>query len=130
MFPKDVKEVHMNFPLRNHKFARKAAEAAAAAGEQGKYWEYHDAVLENYNKLDDKKILEIAAGLKLDMAAFEKDAKSRKVRGLINRDIEEARKAGVRGTPTVFINGMLQRDRSVAGFKRSIEAELRRLEGK
>lgn len=127
MFPRDVRAVSMNFPLRKHRYALRAAASALAAGEQGRYWEFHDALFENYNRLGEAKIKEIASGLRLDMEAFEKDARSKKVSDLITRDMDEARKAGVRGTPAVYVNGTLLKDRSPEGFRRAIESELRRL---
>jgi protein-disulfide isomerase len=50
-YPNQVKLVYKNFPLRNHKFAKPAASAALAAGEQGKFWEFHDKLFQNYNQL-------------------------------------------------------------------------------
>ena len=55
-----MKLVFKNFPLRNHKFARPAAIAALAANKQGKFWELHDQLYKNYNKLNEQKIREIA----------------------------------------------------------------------
>jgi protein-disulfide isomerase len=67
-YPHDVKIVFKNYPLRNHKFAMKAAIAALAAGSEGKFWEFHDELFKNYNKLNDQKIREIALGLGFDQA--------------------------------------------------------------
>ena len=69
-YPKSVKIVFKNFPLSSHKFAKKAAAAALAAGRQGKFWEFHDELFKNYRNLDDKKILEIAKKLELEEARF------------------------------------------------------------
>ena len=72
-YPKEVKLVYKNFPLVGHKFARKAATAALAAHEQGKFWEFHDNLFKNYRNLDDAKIQEIAEELGLDMERFTRD---------------------------------------------------------
>ena len=74
-YPNEVKMVYKNFPLRNHRFARPAAIAALAAERQGKFWEFHDLLFENYNRLSAEKIQEIARELNLDMDKFEQDQK-------------------------------------------------------
>ncbi len=88
-YPKKVKLVFKNFPLRNHKFAMKAAAASLAAGRQGKFWEFHDLLYKNYNRLSDQKIQEIARGLRLDMEKFNKSMKDPGILATINRDKSE-----------------------------------------
>ena len=122
--PDQVKLVFKNFPIRNHKFAMEAAIAALAAEKQGKFWEFHDLLFKDYNRLNEQKVKEIAQQLKLDMEKFEKDRKDPQTRAMINRDLAEGNRAGVRGTPTVFINGRLLRNRSMAGFQELIEKAL------
>jgi len=122
--PDRVKLVFKNFPIRNHKFAMEAAIAALAAEKQGKFWEFHDLLFKDYNRLNEQKVKEIAQQLKLDMEKFEKDRKDPQTRAMINRDLAEGNRAGVRGTPTVFINGRLLRNRSMAGFQELIEKAL------
>ena len=106
-YPDDVKIVFKNFPLRQHKFAMKAASAALAAGSEGKFWEFHDELYKNYNKLSDQKIREIALGLGFDQAQFEKKMNDPKITAMIRQDLQDGAQAGVRGTPTVFINGCI-----------------------
>ena len=125
-YPNQVKLVFKNFPLRNHKFAMQAAIAALAAEKQGKFWEFHDLLFKDYNHLNEQKIREIAQQLNLDMEKFEKDRKNPQIMAMINRDLSEGNQAGVRGTPTVFINGRLLRNRSMAGFQELIEKALKR----
>jgi len=125
-YPNQVKLVFKNFPLRNHKFAMQAAIAALAAEKQGKFWEFHDLLFKDYNHLNEQKIREIAQQLNLDMEKFEKDRKDPQIMAMINRDLSEGNQAGVRGTPTVFINGRLLRNRSMAGFQELIEKALKR----
>ena len=125
-YPNQVKLVFKNFPLRDHKFAMQAAIAALAAEKQGKFWEFHDLFFKDYNHLNEQKIREIAQQLNLDMEKFEKDRKDPQIMAMINRDLSEGNQAGVRGTPTVFINGRLLRNRSMAGFQELIEKALKR----
>ena len=124
--PNQVKLVFKNFPIRNHKFAMPAAIAALAAEKQGKFWEFHDLLFKDYNRLNEQKVKEIAQKLKLDMDKFDKDRKDPRIRAMINQDVSEGNRAGVRGTPTVFINGRLLRNRSPAGFQELIEKALQK----
>ena len=125
--PNDVKLVFKNFPLRKHKFAMKAAMAALAAGSEGKFWEFHDELYKNYNNLSDQKIREIALGLGFDQAAFEKKMNDPQIASQIRQDIRDGAQAGVRGTPTIFINGRRLKNRSPQSFQAAIDKELQRL---
>ena len=109
-----------------HSYARKAAAAVLAADSMGRFWEYQDALYKNMNQLNDEKVREIAAGLGLDPAAFEKEMNSKRVRDLINRDMEDAEKAGVMGTPFIFINGRHLMDYSFEGFQDIIDTLLKK----
>lgn len=111
-----------------HKAAAPAAAAAIAAEKQGKFWEFHDKLFQNSRSLSDAKFQEIAAELELDIEKFNADMKDPKTQSLISRDIQNGREAGVRGTPTIFVNGKLLKNRSVAGFQEKIDAELKKLE--
>jgi len=124
-YPNDVKLVFKNFPLeRIHKSARDAAIAAQAANQQGKFWEFHTQLFQNYNKLSEEKINEIAQSLKLDMEQFKQDRENPALSAIIQRDLKDGVEAGVRGTPTIFINGRLLQERSLPGFKKAIDEEL------
>ncbi len=125
-YPEEVKIVFKNFPLKNHKFAKKAATAALAAGSQGKFWEFHDLLFKNYNRLNDKKIRDIALELGLDMVKFDKKTKDPLIQERISRDLRDGNRADVRGTPTVFINGKRLRDRTLPGFQKVIDRELQK----
>ena len=126
-YPKQVKLVFKNYPLKSHKYARKAAAAALAAHAQGRVWGFHDALFASYNKLNDASVEEIRVRLELDKSTFDVQREAPQVMDQIKRDIQWAREAGVRGTPSVFINGRSQRSRSLASFSAAVEAELRRL---
>ena len=125
--PNNVKIVFKNFPLNDHKFAMPAAIAALAAGEQGKFWEFHDLLFENYNKLNDQKIQEIAVAVGLNLEAYEEKKKDPAIKQRVNQDFLDGRQAGVRGTPTIFINGIRLRDRSLKGFQAAIDKQLLKL---
>ena len=126
-YPNDVKIAFKNFPLRNHKFAMPAALAALAASEQGKFWEFHDLLFENYNKLNDQKINEIAQTVGLNLEEYEKKKKDPAIQRRINQDLLDGKRAGVRGTPTIFINGRRLKDRSLRGFQVAITRELQKM---
>ena len=129
-YPNDVKVVFKNFPLRNHKFAQPAAIGALAANEQGKFWEFHDELFANYNRLNDQKIEEIAQNVGLDMDRYNQDSKNPSLIAAVNRDMQEGIAAGVRGTPTLFVNGRLLKRRNIEGFQAIINKELAKLRNK
>ena len=113
-------------PLKFHKSADPAARAALAAHEQGKFWEFHDKLFAA-KKLNTGVIQAIASELQLDIPRFKKDMNSSKIRGKLKKDLLDAKKAGVTGTPTVFINGRTPKQRSLQGFQTLIDDELKKL---
>jgi protein-disulfide isomerase len=122
-YPKDVKLVFKNFPLQNHAYAMKAATAALAAQSEGKFWELHDLLFKNYNQLNDKKVKEIVKELDLNEKEFEKKMADPQIIQKVRQDSMDGIAAGVNGTPTLFINGKLLRNRSLEGFKEIIKAK-------
>ena len=124
--PKNVKVVFKNNPLNFHKMARPAAYAALAAQEQGKFWEFHD-LLFTTKKLSLESIDKIATDLKLDMDKFKADMKSPEILAKVEKDLKDGKKAGVTGTPTVFINGRRPQQRSPQGYQAIINEELQKL---
>lgn len=98
-----------------------------AAARQGKFWEFHDLLFKDYNKLNDQKVTEIRTSLNLDADQFQRDMSDSAIKDQINADIRNGTSAGVRGTPTVFINGKILRDRSLKGFQREIDEALSQL---
>lgn len=123
--PKTVKLAFKNMPLKFHKFAEPAARAALAAGEQGKFWEFHDRLFA-LPKPNPEAIKKIATDLNLDMAKFEKDMASPEIQARIQKDFVDAQNAGVSGTPTVFINGRAPKQRNLEGFQQIIDEELKK----
>ena len=121
--PNTVKLVFKNFPIQRHRFSTQAALAALAAHDQGKFWAYHDRLFENFDKLDEGKFLEIARQLGLDERKFKKKMKDPQVLAKVQRDSADGKRAGVRGTPTIFINGRLLKNRTFGGFQAAIDKE-------
>lgn len=113
-------------PLDFHKFADPAARAALAADNQGKFWEYHDKIMAT-NRLKKSSFKNAAKDLDLDIDTFMKDMESPAVRGRVQKDISDAKKAGVTGTPTVFINGRKLKKRNQQSFQTMIDAELQKV---
>ena len=118
--------MHKNFPIGSHKFAFKAAIAALAADRQGKFWQFHDELYKDYNRLNDSKINEIAKQLQLNETEFKEHQKNPAIAAKIRQDYEEGIRLGIRGVPTVFINGKKMRDRSIQSLEAAIEAELKK----
>ena len=125
--PKTVKIVFKNFPIRSHRFAVSAALAALAAGRQGKFWEFHDELFKNHNQLDEEKFQQIADGLKLDKDQFEKDRQDPLLLEIVKHDFNQGIEAGVNSVPTVFVNGRRLKQRSLDGFQKLIDKELKNI---
>lgn len=121
---KSVKMVAKNFPLKFHAYAKKAATGALAASYQGKFSDFHEKLFANIATLNDGKVQEIAKQLNLDMESFNKKLQDPIVQIIINRDIADGERIGINGTPTVYVNGKLLKDRSLDGFQEMIDLEL------
>jgi protein-disulfide isomerase len=100
-----VRLVYMDFPLGIHAHAMDAANAARCAGEQDKFWQYHDAIFADQSKLAPADLKASAAKLGLDAKKFGACLDKTKYQSQIQQDMAEATKLGVTGTPTFFING-------------------------
>ncbi len=116
-------------PLSFHPRAKPAAVAAMAAGEQGKYWEYHNKLFANQKALDDASLEKYAQELGLDMAKWKQDLTNPKFSDVIARDQALAGKLGASGTPAFFINGrFLSGAQPIDNFKALIDEELGKAE--
>ena len=124
-YPNDVKFVFKNYPLPFHKQAMPAAKAAVAAGKQGKFWEMHDVIFENYRSLNEELYVSTAEKLGLDVEQFKTDMNSPETAQFIQNEMKEAQKVGVRGTPTFFINGKKPQGRSFELYKSIIDQQLK-----
>ena len=103
-FPDTVRFVFKDFPLRSHPTALPAALAARCAGAQGRYWEYHDLLFVGQPDLARDHLLGYARRLGLDASAFTECLDSGRYRDAVLAEQREGREAGVRATPTFFIN--------------------------
>ena len=121
-----VKLAYLDFPLREiHPQAQTAAEAARCAGEQGKFWEYHDALYAEQSKLDGPGLLAHARLLHLDEKSFQSCLDSGKFKSKIDADLAQGSKVGVAGTPGFFVNGVfLSGARPEADFEKIINSQL------
>jgi protein-disulfide isomerase len=112
-------------PLSFHPRAKPAALAALAAGEQGKYWEYHSKLFANAKALQDADLEKYARELGLDLNRWKADMANPKLASVIDRDQALASKVGVSGTPAFFINGrFLSGAQPIGNFKTLIDEEL------
>ena len=98
--------VYKHLPLvQIHKEAMPAAKAAWAAGQQGKFWEFHDALFSGQQKLGESFYVETAKALNLDAKKFDEDRKSQKAEEAIKKDVAMAESLGITGTPFLIMNG-------------------------
>ncbi|MBW2451368.1 MAG: thioredoxin domain-containing protein [Deltaproteobacteria bacterium] len=126
-YPEQVRIVFKHFPLRMHKFAKAAAIASIAAREQGKFWEMHDQLFANYNNLDEQLIKSLAEKIGLNMERFEEDIKNPTFDEEVNADLELGQQVGVRGTPSLFLNGKPIKERNSGSLRLQIDRELAKL---
>jgi protein-disulfide isomerase len=107
-FPEEVRIVFRHFPMEAvHPHALAAAEAAEVAGAQGKFWEMHDLLFVNQLHLKANNLRSYAEQLNLDMARYTAEMDDEIYRQRVREHIESGRQSGVRGTPGVFLNGVI-----------------------
>ncbi len=122
---KNVKLIFMNYPIPNHLHAATAAAAALAAGKQGKFWEYHDKLFKNQNRLSQTDLVLYAQELKLDTRRFQGDIEAMRSRVKRERDIGE--KLELTGTPALFINcRKIEMTPTLENLSSYVEAEMSR----
>ena len=131
VYPKQVKLIFKQFPLEIHSDAYRAATAALAAQKQNKFWEMHYALFAHHEDLSMAGILKAAQEIKLDIPRMQKDMESKEIHDTIEKDLVEGGKAGVEGTPTIFINGQRYNGRiELTSLRGLIGAELKKTPGK
>ena len=105
-YPDSVRFVFRNFPIAQlHPHAEQAAEAAEAAGVQGKFWPMYELLLQPASRLDLDSLLDYAAGLGLDLGRFRDEVTGQAYAGKIERDIQEGIRDGVNATPKFYVDG-------------------------
>ena len=120
-----VRFVYRDFPLPMHPNAPKASEAAQCAKEQGKFWEYHDALYADQSKLSLTDLQATAERLGLKTEAFKTCLESGKYAAEVSKDVADGQKAGVSSTPFFFINGIpVIGAREYSAFAEIIDREL------
>jgi protein-disulfide isomerase len=120
-----VRLVARDFPLNIHAEAFKAAEAAEAAREQGKYWEYVQVLMQNQSALSVEKLKGYATQLGLDRTRFDAALDSRKFADMVQSDVDDGIKLGLKGTPSLFINGRRVTAKTYEELKESVDAALK-----
>src|SRR5712692_941540 len=120
-----IRFVYRHYPLPNHPRARPAAEAAACANEQGKFWPYHDRLFASPSKLADADLKQHAAELGLNAPQFNSCVDTHRFKAQVEADMKAGEEAGVNGTPAFFINGrMISGAQPFDVFKKLIDDEL------
>jgi protein-disulfide isomerase len=103
--------VFRNFPITtSHPHAEQAAEAAEAAGSQGKFWEMHDLLYENQKRLGDQDLRAYAEKLGLDVEKFDKELAEHVHAPRVREDFMSGVRSGVNGTPSFYIDGVRHDD--------------------
>jgi protein-disulfide isomerase len=105
-FGPNLRFVFRHFPLRSsHPHALGAAKAAEAAAAQGRFWQMHDRLFEHQTRLDPESLLEHARMIGLDLEQFQRDLGEHAAEARIREDLSSGSHSGVKGTPSLFING-------------------------
>ena len=120
-FGKRLLFVFRNFPLTEmHPYAEPSAETAEFAGAHHKFWEMHDLLYENQDRLDDALLFQLAEQLHLDPEKLRQALAAKEFEPRVRADFRGGVRSGVNGTPTFFING--QRHDSAYDFASLVEA--------
>jgi protein-disulfide isomerase len=126
-YPGKIKLVFKQFPLDMHSQAALAAAAAVAAHRQGRFWPMHDALFARRGALSRPVFLALARAAGLDMQRFAADLDSAETKTAVARDVEDGDRAGVEGTPSVFINGRKYNgDLDLPAIRKVIDEELKK----
>jgi protein-disulfide isomerase len=120
-----IRLVVRDYPLSQHADSHKAAEAAEAAREQGKYWEYVMHLYQNQSALQVDKLKEYASRVGLDRTKFDAALDSGRFADSVRRDLLDGERAGVNGTPCVFVNGVRVERATYEQLKAAIDTALK-----
>ncbi|MEM7154246.1 MAG: thioredoxin domain-containing protein [Myxococcota bacterium] len=120
----EVRLVFRHNPLPMHDQAEMAARAAVAAGRQDKFWEMHDKLFDNNSRLSESQVRLLADEIGLDLVRFDRDFSDAETAAVVQRDLRDAKKFGVVGTPAFFVNGRhLAGAQPIQGFETVVDEE-------
>jgi len=125
-YPTQIRFAFKHYPLPMHKEGPLAHEAAAAAADQGKFWEMHDLLFQTQSQLTRDDLIAKAQQLNLDVPRFTKDLDSHRFKPQVEQDRQEGNRLGVDGTPFFFINGhAISGGVDLQDFKHLIDAAIK-----
>ena len=128
MYSGQIRWIFKNYPLKMHKDAERAAEAALCAADQNRFWDYQDVLYATKEDLSAEKLGQLAANLGMAPDPFKQCLESRKYKHKVELDLKDAQNAGVDRTPTFIINGRRTTGApSLEQFKAMIDEELARV---
>ena len=121
-WPREVRLVYKHFPLDRHRHAFGASKAAVCADRQGRFWEFHDALYREDQEMSPRGVVSVAEALGLELGPFEACLRDKGTSAAVQADRSLAGRAGVMGTPTLFVNG--RRLRAPSQLESEVEALL------
>lgn len=132
-YPDQIQFIYRHFPLPQHTHGRQAAAIAAAAGQQGKFWEMHDKLFETQTEwtIMNKDgaaafFLQLAKNIGLDESKIKQELESDSIKAIIDTDIAEGQRVGVNATPTFFLNGQKLNLRVFEDLNTAVASELKK----
>lgn len=127
-YPEKVNIIIKHYPLRMHRFAEKASIAALAASKQNKYQEMTKALFGNYKNLNDEIIKKYAEDSGLNIQDFDKDSNDPVIKDILKQDMSMGARLQIRGVPSLYINGLPVKNRSLDALSSMVEQELKKNE--
>jgi len=126
-YPGKIKLIFKEFPLDTHSQAALAAQCAIAAHQQGKFWQMHDALFAHRRDLSPGVLIALGREVGLDMKRYEQDVNSVQTKKTILKDMDDGDRAGVEGTPSIYMNGRKYNGSlELAAFRKVIDEELKK----
>ena len=122
-----IKIAFKHFPLNMHKAALIAATASLYADTQGKFYEFHNLLMQNSKSLNEEKILDIAVEIGFQRSEVKKQIMNPVLLKKVQKDIADGKQAGVNSVPKIFINGHLLKQRTMEGFQKLIDKEIKKI---
>ncbi|MFP5213988.1 MAG: thioredoxin domain-containing protein [Acidobacteriota bacterium] len=131
MYKGRIRWIFKDYPLKRHKDAQRAAEAARCVAEHGKFWEYQDLLYSAQEDLTPEKLEQLAGSLGVDTTVFRQCLDSGKYKAAVEKDINDAKTSGVDRTPGFLVNGKVMFGAPpLEKFRDMIDGELGKVEKK